>query len=133
MLYFISGIYSQSKEVCLEFILGIGVLLLSTPNTVFKTHPTIWCENTPMVCQTFIRQIWWVMVCSDLAHQIWCSKHTFSGRCEITPMVCCSFGGHSTPQFLQCTVCQGCYIPVGFPCGSNSFAATFCHQYFTVS
>ena len=31
-----------------------------------------------------------------------CAKHTFSGRCDITPMVCCSFGGHSTPQFLQC-------------------------------
>ena len=29
--------------------------------------------------------------------------HTFSGRCDITPMVCCSFGGHSTPQFLQCS------------------------------
>ena len=83
-------------------ILGIGVLLLSTPNTVFKTHPTIWCENTPMVCQTFIRQIWWVMVCYDLAHLIRCAKHTFSGRCGITPMVCCSFGGYSTPQFLQC-------------------------------
>ena len=30
--------------------------------------------------------------------------HTFSGRCDITPTVCCSFGGHSTPQFLQCMV-----------------------------
>ena len=41
-------------------------------------------------------------MCYDLAHQIRCAKHTFSGRCDITPMVCCSFGGHSTPQFLQC-------------------------------
>ena len=29
------------------------------------------------------------------------AKHTVSGRCDITPMVCCTFGGHSTPQFLQ--------------------------------
>ena len=43
-------------------------------------------------------------MCYDLAHQIRCAKHTFSGRCDITPMVCCSFGGHSTPQFLQCSV-----------------------------
>ena len=42
------------------------------------------------------------MVCYNLAHQIRWAKHTFSGRCDITPMVCCSFGGHSTPQFLQC-------------------------------
>ena len=42
-------------------------------------------------------------MCYDLAHQIRCAKHTFSGRCDITPMVCCSFGGHSTPQFLQCS------------------------------
>ena len=28
--------------------------------------------------------------------------YTFSGWCDIPPMVCCSFGGHSTPQFLQC-------------------------------
>ena len=41
-------------------------------------------------------------MCYDLAHQIRCAMHTFSGRCDITPMVCCSFGGHSTPQFLQC-------------------------------
>ena len=44
------------------------------------------------------------MACYDLAQQIRCAKHTFSGRCDITPMVCCSFGGHSTPQFLQCIV-----------------------------
>ena len=55
-----------------------------------------------MAYQSFTHQIWWVMVCYDLAHQIRCAKHTFSGRCDITPMVCCSFGGHSTPQFLQC-------------------------------
>ena len=74
----------------------------STPNTVFKTHSTIRCDNTPMAYQTFTHQIWWVMACYDLAHQIRCAKHTFRGRCDITPMVCCSFGGHSTPQFLQC-------------------------------
>ena len=56
-----------------------------------------------MAYQTFTHQIWWVMVCYDLAHQIRCAKHTFSGWCDIPPMVCCSFGGHSTPQFLQCT------------------------------
>ena len=55
-----------------------------------------------MAYQSFTHQIWWVLVCYDLAHQIRCAKHTFSGRCDITPMVCCSFGGHSTPQFLQC-------------------------------
>ena len=55
-----------------------------------------------MAYQSFTHQIWWVMVCYDLAHQIRCAKHTFSGQCDITPMVCCSFGGHSTPQFLQC-------------------------------
>ena len=47
------------------------------------------------------------MVCYDLAHQIRCAKHTFSGRCDITPMVCCSFGGHSTPQFLQSILFAG--------------------------
>ena len=46
-------------------------------------------------------------MCYDLAHQIRCAKHTFSGRCDITPMVCCSFGGHSTPQFLQCRLSGG--------------------------
>ena len=56
-----------------------------------------------MAYQTFTHQIWWVMVCYDLAHQIRCAKHTFSGLCDIPPMVCCSFGGHSTPQFLQCS------------------------------
>ena len=57
-----------------------------------------------MAYQTFTHQIWWVMVCYDLAHQIRCAKHTFSGWCDIPPMVCCSFGGHSTPQFLQCMI-----------------------------
>ena len=78
--------------------------LYSTPNTVFKTHSR--CDNTSMAYQTFAHQIWWVMVCYDLAHQIRWAKHTFSGWCDITPMVCCSFGGHSTPQFLQCTTQQ---------------------------
>ena len=55
-----------------------------------------------MAYQSFTHQIWWVIVCYDLAHQIRWAKHTFSGRCDITPMVCCTFGGHSTPQFLQC-------------------------------
>ena len=55
-----------------------------------------------MAYQTFTHQIWWVMACYDLAHQIRCAKHTFHGQCDITPMVCCSFDGHSTPQFLQC-------------------------------
>ena len=88
-------------RVCLHMnILCIGV---RTPNTVFKTHSNNRCDNTPMAYQTFTHQIWWVMVCYDLVHQIWWAKHTFSGRCDITPMVCCSFGGHSTPQFLQCT------------------------------
>ena len=74
---------------------------------VFKTHSNIRCDNTPMAYQTFTHQIWWVMVCYDIAHQIRWAKHTFSGRCDITPMVCCSFGGHSTPQFLQCiSVCN---------------------------
>ena len=59
-----------------------------------------------MAYQSFTHQIWWVMVCYDLAHQIRCAKHTFSGRCDSTPMVCCSFGGHSTPQFLQCMASQ---------------------------
>ena len=58
-----------------------------------------------MAYQIFTHQIWWVMVCYDLAHQIRWAKHTFSGRCDITPMVCCWFGGHSTPQFLQCAYC----------------------------
>ena len=31
-------------------------------------------------------------MCYDLEHQIRCAKLTFSGRNEITPMVCCSFG-----------------------------------------
>ena len=61
-----------------------------------------------MAYQTFTHQIWWVMVCYDLAHQIRCAKHTFSGWCDIPPMVCCSFGGHSTPQFLQCTWARNC-------------------------
>ena len=60
-----------------------------------------------MAYQSFTHQIWWVMVCYDLAHQIRCAKHTFSGWCDITPMVCCSFGGHSTPQFLQCVMGGG--------------------------
>ena len=64
-----------------------------------------------MVYQTFTHQIWWVMVCYDLAHQIRCAKHTFSGWCDIPPMVCCSFGGHSTPQFLQCTEVATSLIP----------------------
>ena len=51
-------------------ILCIGVLKLSTPNTVFKTHSTIRCDNTPTAYQTFTHQIWRVMVCNDLAHQI---------------------------------------------------------------
>ena len=55
-----------------------------------------------MAYQAFTHRIWWVMVCYDLAHQIRCAKHTVSGWCDIPPMVCCSFGGHSTPQFLQC-------------------------------
>ena len=37
----------------------------------------------------------------DLAHQIRCAKHTFRGRCDITPMVCCSFGGHSHHSFYS--------------------------------
>ena len=50
-------------------------------------------------------------MCYDLAHQIRCAKHTFSGRCDITPMVCCSFGGHSTPQFLQCSMAvETCWL-----------------------
>ena len=72
----------------------------STPTTVFKTHK---CDNTPMAYQSFTHQIWWVMVCYYLAHQLRCAKHTFSGQCDITPMACCSFGGHSTPYVLQCT------------------------------
>ena len=32
------------------------------------------------------------------------AKHTFGGRCDFTLMVCSSFGGYSTPQFLQCGV-----------------------------
>ena len=43
-------------------------------------------------------------MCYDLAHQIRWAKHTFSGQCDITPMVCCSFGGHNTPQFLRCAL-----------------------------
>ena len=67
---------------------------------VFKTHSTIRCDNTHMVYQTFTYQIRWVMVCYDLVHRIRCAKHTFSGQCGITPMVCCSFG------VLQCGVAQ---------------------------
>ena len=71
---------------------------------VFKTRSTIRCDNTPMAYQTFTHQIWWVMVCYDLAHQIKWAKHTFSGRCDITPMVCCSFGGHTQHSFYSvCT------------------------------
>ena len=47
---------------------------------------------------------WSPQVCYDLAHQISWAKHTVSGLCDITPMVCCSFGGHSTPQVLQCRI-----------------------------
>ena len=65
-----------------------------------------------MVCQTFTHQIWWVMACYDLAHQIRCAKHTFRGWCDITPMVCCSFGGHSTPQFLQCILIKIYSTPI---------------------
>ena len=83
-------------------ILCIGVLSPSTPNTVFKTHSTIRCNNTPVAYQTFTHQIWWVVVFYDQAYQIRWAKHAFSGRCDFTAMVCCSFGGHSTPQFLQC-------------------------------
>ena len=67
-----------------------------------KTHSIIRCDNRPMAYQTFTHQIWWVMVCYDLAHQIRYAKHTFSGWSDIPPTVCCSFGGHSTPQNLQC-------------------------------
>ena len=106
MLYFISVHYILKVRRCAKSlhmnILCIGVLRPSTPNKVFETHSTIRCDNTPMAYQTFTHQIWWVMVCYNLAHQIRWAKHTFSGRCDITPMVCCSFGGHSTPQFLQC-------------------------------
>ena len=104
MLYFISVHYILKKEVCLEFIheyFMYWCALPSTPNSAFKTHSTIRCDNTPVAYQTFTHEIWWVTVCYDLAHQIRWAKHTFSGRCDITPMVCCSFGGHSTPQFLQ--------------------------------
>ena len=67
-----------------------------------------------MAYKTFTHQIWWVMACYDLTHQIRCAKHTFRGRCDITPMVCCSFGGHSTPQFLQCACNKHVSIfPVG--------------------
>ena len=76
---------------------------------VFKIHSIVGCDNMPMAYQTFTHQIWWVMVCYDLAHQIRCAMHTFSGRCDITPMVCCSLGGHSTPQFLQCMFYFECY------------------------
>ena len=75
-----------------------------------------------MAYQTFTHQIWWGMVCYDLAHQIWWAKHTFSGRCDITPMVCCSFGGHSTPQFLQCMFPDS-EIAKTFACGHTKTAA----------
>ena len=70
-----------------------------------------------MAYQTFTHQIRWVMVCYDLAHQLRCAKHTFSGQCDITPMVCCSFGGHSTSQFLECvfvfvSVCVSVFVSV---------------------
>ena len=56
-------------------------------------------------------------MCYDLAHQIRWAKHTFSGRYDITPVVCCSFGGHSTPQFLQCKEsCTGGMDKKGLPC-----------------
>ena len=60
-----------------------------------------------MAYQTFTHQVWGVMVCYDLAHQIRCAKHTFSGWCDFPPMVCCSFCGHITPQFLQCRKQEG--------------------------
>ena len=56
------------------------------------------------------------MACYDLSHQIRCAKYTFSGRSDITPMVCCSFGGHSTPQFLQCMLLVDTYIKVDRMC-----------------
>ena len=98
-LFYLCTLYARSKKVCLEFTHEYFMYWCaqpSTPNTVFKTHSTIRCDNTPMEYQSFTHQIW-VMVCYDLAHQIRWAKHTFSGRCGITPMVCCSFGGHSTP------------------------------------
>ena len=79
-----------------------------------------------MAYQTFTHQIWWVMVCYDLAHQIRCAKHTFSGWCDIPPMVCCSFGGHSTPQFLQCS------FPTFSPPLTNIFSNFFCMFFFTI-
>ena len=54
-----------------------------------------------MVYPTFTHQIWLVMVCYDLVNQIRCAKHTYSGQCDITPMMCCLFGVHSTPQFYS--------------------------------
>ena len=84
-----------------------GCGLKASPLSKCFLHP--W----PMAYQTFTHQIWWVMVCYDLAHQIRWAKHTFSGRCDITPMVCCSFGGHSTPQFLQCSYVHSIFGIVG--------------------
>ena len=73
------------------------------------------------------------MVSYDLEHQIRCAKHTFSGRCDITPMVCCSFGvqstvwsgGKSVPlildilrlglNFLTCGYVVGCSSSVPYP------------------
>ena len=55
---------------------------------MFKTHSTIRCDNMPKAYQTFTHQIWWVMVCYDLAHQIRWAKHTFSGQCDITHLWC---------------------------------------------
>ena len=68
---------------------------------MFKTHSTIRRDNTPMAYQTFTHQIWWVVMCYDLVHQIRWAKQTFSGQCDITPMVCCLFCVHSTPQFYS--------------------------------
>ena len=82
-----------------------------------------------MAYQTFTHQIWWVMVCYDLAHQIRCAKHTFSGRCDITPMVCCSFGGHSTPQFLQCA---SHWTNFGFTPGVNNICKFSSNIYSTL-
>ena len=60
---------------------------------MFKTCSTIRCDNIPMVYQAFRHQIWWVMVCYDLVHQI----NVLSTLLVFgVILVCCLFGVHST-------------------------------------
>ena len=44
------------------------------------------------------------MMCYDIAHQIRWAKHTFSGRCDFTPMVCAHLVGIAHHSFYSAGV-----------------------------